>query len=142
MGSGVIPATVLRMEILTNILTEEQVRQELADTMLFLSQRGISEVAVSFAFTPDSPDLDDVGVCYTVPIADLLSFVTERERTNGFRLGRYDCWIEPSGFNARFRFCNDRDIHVTSESAEVLDSVRARWRTRGFQIYPNDLGKV
>jgi hypothetical protein len=130
------------MEILTNILTEEQVRQEFSDTIRFLSQRGITEVAVSFAFTPDSPDLDDVGVRYTVPITDLRSFVAERERAKGFRLGRYDCWIEPSEFNAQFRFCNDRDIHVTSESPEILDSVRARWRTRGFQIYPDDLDKV
>jgi hypothetical protein len=130
------------MEILTNILTEEQVRQELGDTILFLSQHGITEVAVSFAFTPDSPDLDDVGECYTVPVVDLLSFVAERERTKGFRLGQHDCWIEPSGLNAQFRFCNDRDIHVTSESTDLLNSIRAHWRTRGFQIYPDDLGNV
>jgi hypothetical protein len=130
------------MEILTNILTEEQFRRELSDTIVFLSQRGITDVAVSFAFTPDFPDLNDVGVRYTVPVAGVLSFVTERERTKGFRLGQYDCWIDPSGFDAQFRFCNDRDIHVTSESAELLDSIRARWRARGFQIYPDDLDKA
>ena len=130
------------MEIVTNILTEEQIRQELRDTILFLSQREVKEVEVSFAFTPDSPELDDVGVHHTVPVPELLSFVAERERTKGFRLGRYDCWIELPRFNAQFRFCNDRDIHVSSESPEVLDSIRAHWRARGFQIYPDDLDKT
>jgi hypothetical protein len=130
------------MEILTNILTEEQVRQELGNTILFLSQRGVTDVPVSFAFTPEFPDVDDVGVRYTVPVADLLSFVADRERTKGFRLGQHDCWIEPSGFNVQFRFCNDRDIHVTSESTDLLNSIRTRWRAIGFQIFPDDLGKT
>lgn len=130
------------MEILTNILTEDQFRQELADTAHFLSQQGISEAAVSFGFTPDCPDLEDVGVPHSVPVADVPSVVAERERTKGFRLGVYDCWIEASGLDARFRFCNDRDVHFTSESAELLDCVRARWRASGFRVYPDDLEKA
>jgi hypothetical protein len=130
------------VEILTNILTDEQLRQELDATILFLSQRGIKDVAISFGFTPNSPDLDDVGVRYTVPVADVPSVVAERERTKGFGLGLYDCSIEPSGLDARFLFCNDRDVHVTSESAELLDCVRARWRASGFRVYPDDLDKA
>jgi hypothetical protein len=49
------------VEILTNILTEDQFRQELGDAMLFLAQRGISDVAVSFGFTPDAPEFWAVG---------------------------------------------------------------------------------
>ncbi len=71
------------MEILTNILSEEQFRQELGDVMSLLTQRGISDVAVSFGFTPDAPQQDDVGVGYTVPIGDVPSFIAERERTKG-----------------------------------------------------------
>jgi hypothetical protein len=129
------------MEILTNILTEDQFRQELAETAQFLSQRGISEAAVTFGFTPDCPDLEDVGVPHVVPVTDVASFVADRERTKGFRLGVYDCWIEPSGLAAHFLFCNDSDIHFTSESDELLDLVRARWRGRGFHVYPDDLDK-
>jgi hypothetical protein len=129
------------VEILTNILTEEQFRQELGDAMSFLAQRGISDVAVSFGFTPDAPQLDDVGVGYTVSIADVPSFIAERERTKGFRLGLYDCWITPSALDARFLFCNDRDVHVTSDSTEFLDSIRAHWRAKGFNVYPDDLKK-
>jgi hypothetical protein len=130
------------VEILTNILSEEQIRQELGDMMLFLSQRGVRDVVISFGFTPDSPDLDDVGVGCTVSVADVPSVVAGRERTNGFRLGLYDCWIEPSGLDAQLLFCNDCDVHVTSESAELLDSVRTRWRARGFRVYPDDLDKA
>jgi len=79
------------MEMHTNILSKEQFRQELADAMSFLAQRRISDVAVSFGFTPDAPQLDDVGVGYTVPIANVPSFIADRERTRGFRLGLYDC---------------------------------------------------
>jgi len=127
------------VEILTNILSEETLREELEHAMSFLAQRGISDVAVSFGFTPDAPQLDDVGVRYTIPIADVPSFIAERERTKGFQLGMYDCWIEPSALAARFLFCNDRDVHVTSESAELLDSLRAHWRAKGFSVYPDDL---
>jgi hypothetical protein len=127
------------VEILTNILSEEEVRQELGDTMLLLTQRGVTDATVSFGFTPDSPDLDDVGMRYIVPVVDVPSFVAERERKKGFQLGLYDCWIEPSGLDARFLFCNDRDIHFTSESAELLDSIRAHWRAKGFNVYPDDL---
>ena len=129
------------MEILTNILSEGQFRQELGDAMLFLAQRGVGDVAVSFGFTPDAPQLDDVGVGYTVPVADVPSFIAERERTKGFRFGLYDCWITSSALSARFLFCNDRDVHVTSESAEFLDSIRSRWRAKGFNVYPDDLEK-
>ena len=79
------------MEILTNILSNKQFRQELADAMSFLGRRGISDVAVSFGCTRDAPQLDDVGVGYTVPIANVPSFIADRERTRGFRLGLYDC---------------------------------------------------
>ena len=127
------------MKILTNILTDEQIRHEVADAMLFLSQRGIKEVTIAFAFTPDSPDLDDVGVRQSVAVADVPSVIAERERTKGFRLGAYDCWIEASGLDARFQFCNDRDVHFTSESAQLLECVRARWRASGFSVYPDDL---
>ncbi len=129
------------MEILTNILSEEQFRQELGDVMSLLTQRGISDVAVSFGFTPDAPQQDDVGVGYTVPIGDVPSFIAERERTKGFRLDLFDCWIEPLTLDARFCFCNDRDVHVTSDSVEVLDSIRAPWRAKGFNVYPDDLKK-
>jgi hypothetical protein len=129
------------VEILTNILTEDQFRQELGDAMLFLAQRGISDVAVSFGFTPDAPEVKDVGVGYTVPVAEVPSFIAERERTKGFRLGLYDCWIAPSALDVRFLFCNDRDVHVTSDSGEFLDSIRAHWRAKGFNVYPDDLQK-
>ena len=79
------------MEILTDILSEEKFREELEHAISFLAQRGISDVAVSFGFTPDAPQLDDVGVGYTVPIANVPSFIADRERTRGFRLGLYDC---------------------------------------------------
>jgi hypothetical protein len=90
------------VEILTNILAEQQFRQELSDAMSFLAQRGISDAAVSFGFTLDAPELQDIGVSYTVPIADVPAFIEERERTKGFHLGFYDCWIEPSGLDADF----------------------------------------
>jgi hypothetical protein len=127
------------MEILTNILRKEQFRQELADITVFLAERGVRGAAVSFGFAPDYPDLDDVGVRYVVPISDVCSFIAERERTKAFPLGESDCWIEPSALDARFLFCNDRDVHLTSESAELLDSVRAHWREKGFNVYPDDL---
>jgi hypothetical protein len=120
------------MEIHTNILGKEQFRQELADAMSFLAQREISDVAVSFGFTPDAPQLDDVGVGYTVPIANVPSFIADRERTKGFRLGLYDCWIEPLAL---------RNVHVTSHSVELLDSICAHWRAKGFNVYPDDLRK-
>jgi hypothetical protein len=110
--------------------------------MAFLAKRGVTDVAVAFGFAHASPDLEDVGVRHPVAIADVDSFIAEREQTKGFRLGTCDCWIEPFDLDARFHFCNDRDVHFTSESAELLDSVRTHWRTKGFKIYPDDLGKV
>jgi hypothetical protein len=40
------------MEILTNILSEEQIRQELADTMAFLLDRNVREVFISSGSPP------------------------------------------------------------------------------------------
>jgi hypothetical protein len=132
---------LLGVEILTNILTEEQFRAELHDVASLFAQRGISHAAVAFGFTPDAPQLNDVGVRHIIPVADVPSFISERERTKGFKLGLYDCWIEPQGLNACFRFRNDRDVHFTSDSAELLDAVRAHWRAKGFNVYPDDLPK-
>ena len=130
------------MQLLTNILNEEEFRDELRDAVAFLAQRGVTDVGVAFGFAHASPELKDVGVRYPVPIADVDSFIAEREQTKGFRLGTCDCRIEPFDLDARFHFCNDRDVHFTSESAELLDSIRAHWRTKGFKIYPDDGGKV
>jgi hypothetical protein len=78
-------------------------------------------------------------MAYTVPIADVHSFIADRERIKGLRLGQYDCWIEAPALAARFLFCNDRDVHVRSGSVELLDRIRAYWRTKGFKVYPDDL---
>jgi hypothetical protein len=104
-----------------------------------LAERGITDVTVSFGFTPAAPKLEDVGIGYPVRVADVPSFVAERERTKGLRFGLDDCRIEPSARDARFLFCNDRDVHVTSHSIKLLDSIRARWRAKGFNVYPDDL---
>ena len=130
------------MEILTNILPEDEIRKELLDAVSDLAQRGITHLAVSFGFTPDAPDLDDVGVDHKVPVAGVQSFVAEREHTKGFELGMIDCWIAASALDARFLFCNDRDVHFTSGSTELLDAIRARWRAKGFNVYPDDLSKT
>ena len=129
------------MEILTDILTEDAFRDELKGTAQFLSERGVAEAAVSFGFAPDSPDLEDVGTPYLVPVLEVPSFIADRERTKGFRLGVCDCWLEPAGLGGRFLFCNDRDIHFTSDSPGLLDLVRARWRQKGFRVYPDDLNR-
>ncbi len=129
------------MEILTDVLNPERFRDELSGTAQFLSERGFAEAAVSCGFASDCPDLEDVGTPYVVPTLDVPSFVAERERTKGFRFGVCDCWIEAAGFGGRFLFCNDRDIHFTSDSPGLLDSVRARWRQKGFKVYPDDLNR-
>jgi hypothetical protein len=126
------------VEILTNILTEQQFRQELGDAMSFLAHRGISDAVVSFGFTPHAPQLEDVSVGDTVPIADVPAFIAKRERSKGFRLGVFDCCIEPSGLDMRF---NDRDVHVMSDNTELLDAIRSCWRAKGFSVYPDDLRK-
>jgi hypothetical protein len=125
------------VEIITNI----QFRQEPGDAVSFLAQRGITNGTVSFGFTAAAPELEDTGVGYTIPIADVLLFIAERERTKHFRFGLDDCWITPLALDARFLFCNDRDVHVTSHSIELLDSIRARWRAKGFNVYPDDIKK-
>ena len=127
------------MEILTNILTEEQFRGELHNTAVLLSQRGITQARIAFGFAPDFPNLEDVGVEYTVSVLDVPSVVEDREQTKGFPLGLSDCWLYPVGLEAEFLFCNDRDIHLKSESMELIDAVRNHWRTRGFNVYPDDL---
>jgi hypothetical protein len=129
------------VEILTNILSEEQFRAELQDAMSIVARHGVKEVAVAFGFTPDAPDLQDVAVPKRVPVGDVPSVVSERERTKGFQFGLYDCWIHPIGLDARFLFCNDRDVHLTSDSAELLACIRAHWRGKGFNVYPDDLPK-
>jgi hypothetical protein len=90
------------VEIITNILSEEQFRQELGDAMSSLAERGITDVTVSFEFTSVAPNLEDVGIGYPVPIADVPSFIADRERTKGFRFGLDDCWIEPLALDADF----------------------------------------
>jgi len=130
------------VELLTNILSEEEFRAELLNAMVFLAKHGVRDAGVAFGFAHASPDLEDVGVRYPIPIAEVASFIADREQTKGFRLGICDCWIEPSNLDARFHFCNDRDVHFTSESAGLLDSIRSHWRKKGFKIYPDDHGKV
>lgn len=130
------------MEILTNILREDEFGQELLDAVSDLARRGITHVAVSFGFAPDAPDLDDVEVGHTVPVAEVQSFIAERERTKGFQFGSIDCWIAAPAPDARFLFCNDGDVHFTSESNELLDVIRTRWRSKGFNIYPDDLNEL
>jgi hypothetical protein len=93
---------LLGVEILTNTLAEEEFRQEVQDAISFLAQHGVSNVAVSFGFTSEAPHLSDVGMAYTVPIADVHSFIADRERIKGLRLGQYDCWIEAPALAARF----------------------------------------
>lgn len=127
------------MEILTNTLREDEFGQELLDAVSDLAGRGITHVAVSFGFVPDAPALDDVEVGHTVSVADVRSFIAERERTKGFQFGDIDCWIEAPALDARFLFCNDRDVHFTSDSNELLDAIRARWRSKDFNVYPDDL---
>jgi hypothetical protein len=52
--------------------------------MSSLAERGITDVTVSLGFRPTAPNLEDVGIGCLVPIADVPSFIAERERTKGF----------------------------------------------------------
>lgn len=80
------------MEILTNILSEEQIGQELADTMAFLLDRNLRSLHI-FRVHPRLPDLDDLGIDYAVAIENIEDLMADRERNKGFRLGLVDCWI-------------------------------------------------
>ena len=67
------------MELLTNVISENEFRDELRDTMTFLGQLGVQDAAVSFGFVPD---LEDVGVRYTVAVQDIASLIADREKTS------------------------------------------------------------
>jgi hypothetical protein len=131
-----------RLQIVSGVLTREQLDAEVAHLAGFLSERCVDTVLVEHWFGKAEVAAADL------PRAFREGFEVSGPAGRRVHLGRFDSTlplrriylgdadfvIRLPGQETSFEFCHEDELHVTSPDADVRSVFRARWRSRGYAI--------
>ena len=123
----------MQREVLTDRLSNQQLRNELRFLVEFYTAKGIISCGVLFGSAWGNryyPTKDWVEE--DVPLGNLLAKVEEVEALGIGRLGADDLFLKLLGLE--FLFCNDSDIHLMfSEDHLDIEYFFQRWKRLGFK---------
>ena len=119
------------MELTTEILSGDNYKIGIARVIEFLRTVGTSKVIVSYGFDCDCPE-NELYQPLTIPLDTLQLFIIESEAKGYYRPRQNDLWVdEPNGI-AKFLFCHESDIHLTSDSVELICQMQELWQDSGL----------
>lgn len=104
---------------------------ELAAVCDALSLRHVVDVSVSFGWDSNLP-INAMWKDQTVPVNDLLSFVTKSEISGVVQVGKGDIFVEAPEF--LFALRHESDAQVKGRS-DLVQQFARRWETLGFSPY-------
>ena len=122
----------MKREIVTRILDENQVREELRYLTEYFSKNGDESCDVLFGFA--------WGIDYypgnewpyeTVKLQNLEAKILEVEQRNIGSLTNDDLFVKVGGIE--FQFCHESDIHISfKKNNSEIEHFYQRWITKGF----------
>ena len=123
----------MKREIITGILEEDRIRQELRYLIDYFSERGHESCEILFGFAWGNdyyPGNEWPPV--SVTFLNLESTISDVEQRNIGRLSTDDLFLTVDGLE--FLFCHESDIHLSFETATpVIEHFYERWRMQEFQ---------
>jgi hypothetical protein len=104
---------------------------ELAAVCDALSLVHVVDVSISFGWDSNLP-IDMMWKDQTVPVRDLVSFVTKGEMSGVFQVGKADVFIDAPEFV--FVLGHEGDAQVKGRS-DLVQQFARRWETLGYSPY-------
>jgi len=122
----------MKREVVTGILEEDQVRDELRYLVDHFSKNGEESCDVLFGFAWGNDYYPGNQWSYeSVKLSSLESKISDVERRNIGRLANDDLFIKVGGLE--FQFCHESDIHISFETTSPgIEHFYDRWLTNGF----------
>jgi hypothetical protein len=119
------------MEITSGILSNEQVRQEMAGLQDFLLRHNIREATVMFGWGCDE-ESTDIWKKFKVNSNAVVDFINERQEAVGFDLGSADLYVKCEQPTVVIQFCHESDVHVTTATDVIIEDVLVAWKRKGY----------
>ncbi len=122
----------MKREVVTAILEENQIRDELQYLIDYFSKNGNEFCDVLFGYAWGNDYYPDNEWFYeSVKLSGLKSKIFEIEQRNIGSLSNDDLFITVAGFE--FLFCHESDIHISFETtSQAIEHFYERWLTMGF----------
>lgn len=124
------------MGIQTGVLENEQLRQEIQHMVDFLRGHNVQQVQVFYGVGCTTEHLYE-----PIPLAvsNLATFIQVSIDTGIYHLGDDDLSIETASPACQFLLCHERDLHFEAVDEDIVRSVEAAWKQRGYAIctHPN-----
>jgi hypothetical protein len=125
--------TSLRMEIVTGLLSREQLQGELRDIREFFRNHAIT-ASYMYGWGCDI-EIDRQWQVNPVAIEAIVETVEEGLASGIFSWGKADLFLYDGEERFSFLLCHEGDVHFTSEDESLVALVRAAWEARGYQVY-------
>ena len=121
-------------QILTTILNDSQLREELTWMVKHFKSIGVENCKVLFGFSWGNEYYSNPKwVEEEIPLSWLLTKVSEVESTGIGSLGRDDLFVWVSG--VEFQFCHDGDVHIhfNEPTNSLVEVFFERWQCLGYK---------
>ena len=121
------------MEIVTGLLSREQLQEELAEIVEFFRNHA-ARASYMYGWGCNI-DIDRQWQVYPIAIEAMAETVEESLRSGIFTWGGADLFFYDGEERFSFLFCHEGDVHFVSEEESLVAQVRLAWEARGYKVY-------
>lgn len=121
------------MEIVTGLLSREQLEEELSDIREFFRNHAVT-ASYMYGWGCDI-DVDRQWQVKPMAIEAMVETVEESLASGIFSWGRGDLFLYDGEERFYFLLCHEGDVHFASQDEFLVALVRAAWETRGYKVY-------
>jgi len=80
-------------------------------------------------------DIDELWKDIPIAIDGLGQFIQQSIERGGYNPARSDLFIQTEDGVVQFLLCHESDIHLKTESSELLQEVKPHWVSQGYRGY-------
>jgi len=91
---------------------------------------GPAEVSVIYGW---GCNLDVLWKPKDIAVANLYDWITKSIQDGVYEPGQSDILIE-AGELLKVKFCHEADIHITTETAAIIEKCASRWLRQGYRV--------
>ena len=124
------------MGIQTGHLQTDQLRQEIQYLVAFLTDHNVQQVQVLYGVGCTTEQL---YAPIPVAVPYLATFIHMSIDSGIYHLGDDDLYVGAAAPACQFLLCHEHDLHLEAADEDILRSVEAAWRQRGYAVctHPN-----
>jgi hypothetical protein len=125
---------VQAQEIAATLLPAQTLREWIGELACFLDTVGHGPYSVELGWGATLPT-EQLWHQVEVAPKDIPALIRESEAKGVIRLGTSDLIIRSKERAINFTICHDSDIHFVSSDEDLLRTVTALWRAKGWEVY-------